>query len=647
MPEGRGWSRLSDDGVEVVEESWAAVDKTPLCCELRKLQPIGIRRVSGDEERLWDLLVRRYHYLGHRRMVGCRLKYLAFRGPRPIAALGWRAAALKLEARDCYIGWSPEQRKRHIHCIASNNRFLILPWVRVACLASYLLARSIKSVVEDWQQAYGERLLLLETFVDGNRFHGTSYKAANWIHVGQSKGYTKRGKGYLYHGHPKEVYLYVVQRRFREILGCRQKPFPRCSARIAQWEGRLKMVLREPSWNPEVVPRVTFDAEERQEAELLAEALVEFHRRFLPYYGRTEHRGWGLLYLRGLLSSLERKTAEGMAVRLVGEQAVRMLQDFLCSYRWDHEGMMGECRGALRELIEDPQGMISVDSSEFAKKGTESVGVARQYCGSRGKVDNCQSGVFVGYASPKGYGLLACQLYLPQKWFGEDYAQRWRNCRIPQGICFRTKTTIAAELVEKVRQEGIQARWLGCDSFFGSDKSFLDEVGSWCWYFARVPSVTEVWWTGPDSQAVKEQSEQQRISVAEIGKHPALCWQAVKLAEGTKGPIVAEVALLRVVQLRDGGQGPPAWLFIRKDADGQMKYALSNAPESLPKEQLIGASMLRWPIEQCFQEGKENLGMDHYEHRSWPGWHRHMLFVFLAHLFLLQLRLKSQKKTSP
>ena len=642
---------MSDSGVGVGEGSRGLIDRTPLCCELRELQPIGIRRADSDEEqRLWDSLVGQYHYLGHRQMVGCRLKYLAFHGQRPIAALGWRAAALKLEARDCYIGWSPEQRKGYIHRIANNNRFLILPWVKVPCLASYLLARSIKRLVEDWQQVYGERLLLLETFVDGTRFLGTSYRAANWIHVGQSKGYTKRGKGYVFHGHRKEVYLYVVQRRFREILGCRQQPFPRCSARIAQWEGRLEMVLREPSWNPEVVARVRLNAQEQQEAELLGEALGEFHRRFLPYYGRKEHHGWGLLYLRGLLSSLERKTAEGMALRLVGAEAVRMLQDFLSSYIWDHEGMMRECRAALWELIEDPQGMISVDSSEFAKKGTQSVGVARQYCGSRGKVENCQSGVFVGYASPKGYGLLACQLYLPQKWFGEDHAQRWRSCRIPPEMPFRTKTTIAAELVERVRQEGIQARWLGCDTVFGSDKSFLDEVGRWCWYFARVPSVTEVWWTGAESdpgQGSTESAGWRRMTVAEIGKHPALSWEAVKLAEGTKGPIVAEVALLRVVQLRDGRQGPAGWLFIRRDADGQMKYALSNAPESLPEQQLVQASMLRWPIEQCFQEGKENLGMDHYEHRSWPGWHRHMLFVFLAHLFLVQLRLRFGKKTSP
>jgi len=639
------------NGLHVVADgSWPSIDTSPLCCSLKELLPIRILRVCGsEEERLWDFVVRQYHYLGHRQMVGCRMRYLAFHGERPIAALGWRAAALKLEARDCYIGWSEEQRKRHIHCIANNNRFLILPWVKVSCLASHLLARNIESLVEDWQQAYGQRLLLLETFIDGERFRGTCYKAANWIRVGQSKGYTKRGKGYAYHGHPKEVYLYVVQRRFREILDCRQQPFPRCSAQTAEWEGKLQMVLRQPGWNPQVVPRMKLNGEEREEVELLAEELVGFHRRFLPYYGRKEHHGWGLVYLRGLCSSLERKTAEGVALRLLGSKAVRMMQDFLSSYVWDHDGMMGECRVALRELIEDPEGMLSVDSSEFAKKGKESVGVARQYCGSKGKVENCQSGVFLGYASQSGYGLLDCQLYLPKKWFGKDYRVRRRKCRIPKGMRFRTKLRIARELLERLRQEGIRARWFGCDTGFGSDKRLLDEVGQWYWYFARVPSVTEVWWPAVETPAggLKEPAAQRRTTVAEIGKHPALGWKTVKLAEGTKGPIVAEVALSRVAQLRNGRRGPESWLFIRRDADGQMKYALSNAPESLPQEQLYQASMLRWPIEQCFQESKENLGMDHYEHRSWPGWHRHMLFVFLAHLFLLQLRLKYQKKTSP
>ena len=630
------------------EQSPYPIDSSPLCCELSKLLPIRIVRVcGGEEERLWDSLVRQYHYLGYRKMVGCHLKYLAFHGQRPIAALGWRAAALKLEVRDCFIGWSDEQRRRHIHRIANGNRFLILPWVQVRFLASYLLGRNIKAVVQDWQQVYGHRLLLVETFVDGRRFFATSYKAANWVHVGQTKGYTKRGKGYEYHGHPKEVYLYVVERRFRQILGCRQRPVPQCSARTQRWEGELQMVIRQPSWNPDVVPRMELGQAEKSEAELLAEELVRFHDRFIRFYRRREQHGWGLLYLRGLLSSLERKTMQSIALLLKGSKAVRMLQDFISAYVWDHEGMGREHRAALCELVGDEEGMVNVDSSEIGKKGTESVGVARQYCGSKGKIDNCQSGVFVGYASPKGYGLLDCQLYMPERWFTDEYAQRRCKCHVPTKLQFRTKIEIAREILKKLGQEGIRARWLGCDTVFGSSKEFLDEIGTSWWYFAQVSCDTEVWWdcaAGTDGSGAQKPSGAKRMTVAAIRKHPAVRWEAVKLAEGTKGPIVAEVALLRVAQLRKGGKGPESWLFIRKDSSGKVKYALSNAPESVSEAQLFQASTLRWPIEQCFQEGKEYLGMDHYTHRSWPGWHRHMLFVSLAQLFLLQLRLTFQKK---
>jgi len=134
------------------------------------------------------------------------------------------------------------------------------------------------------------------------------------------------------------------------------------------------------------------------------------------------------------------------------------------------------------------------------------------------------------------------------------------------------------------------------------------------------------------------------VTVAKVASDPGLDWRWATLAEGAKGPIMAEVARLRVIPSRDGVPGAECWLFICKYPDGELKYALSNAPKSISFRKLTRAATLRWPIEQCFQEGKEQLGMDHYEHRSWPGWHRHMLFVFLAQLFLLRLRDRFKKK---
>jgi len=639
------------------QEQDMSIDESPVHGPLSALTPLRIELVCGtDRELLWDTLVRRYHYLGHRQMVGCRLKYLVYHCDRPLAALGWRAAALKVAVRDCFIGWSPAQRRQHLKGVANNNRFLILPWVRVACLASHILSRTIRRLVRDWHAVYGQRLFLLETFVDGARFQGTCYKAANWVHVGHTKGYTKKGEGFVWHGQPKEVWLYVVDTAFRRKLGFVQRSPSQWPPRTIRREGELEMMLGQVGWDPEVMPWMEITPRDLEE---VAGELVGFHKEFSRHYGRREQHRLGLAYLRGLLSSLERKTAEGIALLLLEPSSVRRLQDFITNYRWDHEGMLDAYQEALAQLIYAPgdEGMLNVDSSEFVKKGTESVGVSRQYCGNLGKVENCQSGVFVGYAGEGGYGLVDCRLYLPQKWFEQDHAERRKKCQLPEGIGFCTKLEIARELIRRVSERGLfRARWLGCDCTFGSDWAFLDEVGRQYWYFANVRSNTLVWVEWPRLRLPRYGGKGRRprklrvvsgsaVTVAQIAGRAELAWRQVQLAEGAKGPIWAQVARLRVVPCQEGMPGAECWLFIRKYPDGQLRYALSNAPKSISFRKLTHAATLRWPIEQCFQEGKEHLGMDHYEHRSWPGWHRHMLFVFLAQLFLLRLRDRFKKNS--
>jgi len=307
----------------------------------------------------------------------------------------------------------------------------------------------------------------------------------------------------------------------------------------------------------------------------------------------------------------------------------------------------------LAREISTKEGMISVDSSEFVKKGTESVGVGRQYCGTLGKVDNCQSGVFIGYAGENGYGLVDCRLYLPESWFEKENAERWKRCHIPEGIEFQTKVEIARDLINKATEGGLfQAKWLGCDSTFGRSKAFLDEVGRSYWYFAQVPSNILVWTEKPELEARTYTYKGERLTKLEALSKPITVAEAasaqplklVNLGEGAKGPILAEPAAIRVWEMREDLPGEQRWLFIRKDMDGVVKYALSNAPAGIALEQLIEASRLSRPIEQCFQEGKQQLGMNEYEHRSWAGWRRHMLFVFMAQLFLLELRHRLKKK---
>ena len=635
------------------------IDRSPMQAELKDLRPIRIELVSrASQEPLWNQLVDEYHYLGCKGLPGCNLKYLAYSQQRVVAALGWRAAALKLAARDAFIGWSADQRKAHLRQIANGSRFLILPWVQVYSLASHVLSQNIPQLVEDWHRIYGSELLLLESFVDPRKFTASCYKAGNWIRVGRTKGYTKQGAGYRYHGQIKEVYLYVVNRKFRRIVGCQQRPLTQLSAANRRREGRLKMILRTTDWNPNVMPSMDLTETDIRRVGLELEV---FHEQFSDYYGRIEQHQLGLTYLTGLLSTIERKTVEGITLRFLGEESVRYVQNHLSAYRWDHEGMLAAYQGALGRVISTEaqlEGMWNIDSSEIRKKGRESVGVARQYCGSLGKVENCQSGVYLGYASDKGYGLISSRLYMPQVWFSDEYAERRQKCRVPQELEFASKVQIGLELLKEAEStERFCARWVGCDATFGSSYEFLDTIGERFYYFANVKSDQQVWlerpevgvpeWNGKGPRPTRVrvlQKDARPITVAEIAGGDWLKWELVKLAEGAKGPIITEVACIRVIESRAGMPGKECWLFMRKYPNGQIKYAMSNAPADTPLETLTRVSTMRWSLEQCFQEAKSELGMDHYEHRSWPGWQRHMLYVFLAQLFLLKLRLKYKKK---
>ena len=622
---------------------------------LKSLRPITLELVSGTElEPVWDDLVKHYHYLGYQKLLGHRLKYLALVGEHPVAALSWSAAALKLGVRDRFIGWSEEQRKSYLDRIANNSRFLIFPWVLVPHLASHVLSLNIRRLARDWEKQFHQPLWLLETFVDPSRFKGTSYKAANWKFIGHTRGYSKQGQGYVHHGSMKEVYVYVLEPRFREIIGC-QPLFHRPPPSLEKVEG-LKMIFNQ---NPHLVPWVTLT---EKEVKRMAEELVKFHEQFHDCFGRIEHHPLGLTYLSGLMSNLPAKSAEPIALEFLGEEDVRSLQRFMKTYHWDHEGMKLKHQLLLAPLIADPEGMISVDSSEFIKKGKESVGVSRQYCGAIGKVENCQSGVFLGYSSKKGYGLLTSRLYMPEIWFSPEYAQRRKDNLVPEDLRFQTKIEIALELIHQVAQTNLfPAQWIGCDATFGSDAHFLKSLPEGFYYFADVRSDAQVFLKKPrvripaysgrgrkPKRPRLSPGQPQPKTVAEIARSGKCHWESVVLAEGAKGPILAQVTRLRVYPARKGlPQEEPVWLFIRTSPDGKTKFSFSNAPVDMPLSEMCKASIMRWPIEQCFEEGKSQLGMDHYEHRSWPAWHRHMIYVFLGLHFMLRLRIQFKKNSSP
>lgn len=339
---------------------------------VKDIRPIEIRMVGQSPlERLWDELVSRYHYLGHRKMLGERLKYLAFSGGQPVATLGFRSTALKMEVLDRFIGWSAEQRAKYLPQVANNNRFLILPGVRVKNLGSYLLARVTRQLQPDWHLVYGRELLLLETFVDPRWFQGTIYKAANWVHVGTTKGFARQGPSYQYHGHAKEVYLYPLRRDFRRIIGCTQRPPKPRAFKKRSW---CRMMLTSEDWNPDLIAPTPLTVEEVQG---LAGSLLEFHRQFHDCFQREEQRVMSLVYIKGLASDLEAKSAEPVALRYLDAKGVRNLQHFLNTATWENVKVEKKHQlGLGAKISETEDDMFTMDNSEFPKKGRESAGVA-------------------------------------------------------------------------------------------------------------------------------------------------------------------------------------------------------------------------------------------------------------------------------
>lgn len=171
-----------------------------------------------DKEALWDYLIDTYHYLSYQVIVGHYLKYLIYLDEHLIGCIGFSDGILQLSLRDKWIGWMPEQRKRNLHLVINNSRYLLLPWVKVKYASSKILASIAKVVQGDWVIFYGYKPLLIETFVDKERFAGTSYKAANWIYLGSTEGRGRKGMQYFYHGHPKDVYVYPLSKHYKKEL---------------------------------------------------------------------------------------------------------------------------------------------------------------------------------------------------------------------------------------------------------------------------------------------------------------------------------------------------------------------------------------------------------------------------------------------
>lgn len=394
------------------------------------------------------------------------------------------------------------------------------------------------------------------------------------------------------------------------------------------------------------------------DAQLKAERsrLARFLAQTLTGLGRSERQRWGEVYVRGLLSSTERKTAARLAQRLpdADEQA---LQQFVGQSPWSWEPV----RERLAKLTIDELEQVAawvVDDTGFPKKGDHSVGVARQYSGTLGKIGNCQVAVSLHYVTDDAAVPLDFALYLPEEWLESDKRQ---EAGIPDEVAFQTKWQLALELIDRALEWGVKPGVVAADAGYGATVAFRAGLAKRGLEFAvGITSSIAVWLEAVNVRpaAYSGKGRPRRIpadlprssSVLELAQHlSAEAWHHITWREGTKGPMTSRFAAVRVRPSHRVTHYKPIedvlWLLIEwlEGEPAPSRFWLSNVPANTDLPALVRLVKIRWWIEQGYQQLKDELGLDHYEGRTWRGWHHHVTLTMIAFAYLV-LEMRQSKK---
>jgi SRSO17 transposase len=359
------------------------------------------------------------------------------------------------------------------------------------------------------------------------------------------------------------------------------------------------------------------------------EELWEFQSAFHDCFARSEPRAHFFDYMVGPLSPLARKSIEPMALHVEGG-TIRGMQRFISDVHWDEEQMRWTYHQLVAEEMGEPDGILMFDETGFVKKGTASVGVARQYCGTLGKVDNGQVGVFAAYASRQGYALVDKRLFLPEGWWTEADAARRAACQVPPEATWQSKPQLAATMVQAIAHERLLPfKYVVADGLYGNSPAFLDAVDACVGIttFVAIPSETRCWLQRPGTEGklytyqgarrakrVVTAAAPAPATVAAIAARlPASQWYRRPVSEGTKGPLASVFARQRVTLCKEGLPDRTVWLVIKRTLGAAPvdAYYISNAPASTPLRTFVWLSGVRWAVEQCFEESKTELGMAH------------------------------------
>jgi SRSO17 transposase len=366
--------------------------------------------------------------------------------------------------------------------------------------------------------------------------------------------------------------------------------------------------------------------------------LRRFLSRYLRRFYRREQRDHADLVIRGLISGLQRKTAEPIADRAGVEH--KNIQFFVGSGQWDDDAILMELWRHVRRVRGESEAVLVLDPSAFPKKGTESCGVARQWCGRLGKVENCQVGVFLAYSTRRGTHLVDRRLYLPREW-AEDFQRRAKG-HIPPTVVFQEKWQIALELWKRSGPR-LPHRWVVGDDELGRSAEFRANLRAGGeWYILDVPCNTQI------RDLERRRPPRRRAGVGRKREAPfvradewaarqsASRWVRLVARHGEKGPLEVEAMSVRVKAKHERRIGPEERLVVVRtvEAHPRVDYALSNAPPEVGLSELVGVRAHRFWIEAALESSKGEAGLDHYEVRSWVGWHHHMTLSLLASWFL-------------
>lgn len=359
-----------------------------------------------------------------------------------------------------------------------------------------------------------------------------------------------------------------------------------------------------------------------------AEELDHLVARIGSRFVRSEARQRAKAYLQGLLSPAERKNGWQLA-EMLGEATPYGIQQFLYRGAWDADELRDDLRQYVVEQIGDADAVLIVDETGFIKKGTHSAGVQRQYSGTAGRIENCQMGVFLAYAAPQGTAFLDRALYLPQSW-SED-RERCRQAGIPDKAPFTTKPELALTMLQRAAAHGAPFGWVTADSVYG------DYRGIRLW-LETIPKPYVLAVSAKEHVFIGWQ--QMRVG-ALLQQLPADEWVRLSAGDGAKGPRLYDWQLLPLnPPLVEGWR---RWLLVRRSLQDPTELAafVCCAPAETPLAKLVQVAGSRWHIESAFEEAKGEVGLDHYEVRSWDGWHRHITLACLAHALLAVVRAKS------